>query len=241
VSWRLIHPDPPDGGELPATEFVHPLPLGALCLLAVNDHLLKGSGWLPPVVTGKLSDLAGLFFFPLLLTACADVLLYGINVLLREHRLDASLRTGKLLAAGLFTAALFTSIKLSADLAQAYLALIARVDVLRLLPSARIVQDPTDLLALPMIALAVLWGRTRLAEIPPARLTHLIHRVARGAPLEATLRAGLDDCRRAARRPAVALDALVHGLAPFVEARVAGKVAAAQRERAVRALAGWRT
>jgi hypothetical protein len=47
----------------------HPVPLLAVLLLAVNDHLLKGSGVLPGTVTGKLSDFAGLFFFPLLLAA----------------------------------------------------------------------------------------------------------------------------------------------------------------------------
>jgi hypothetical protein len=36
----------------------------------VNDHVLKGSGLLPAAVTGKLSDVAGLFFFPVL---CASL------------------------------------------------------------------------------------------------------------------------------------------------------------------------
>jgi hypothetical protein len=43
----------------------HPLPLATVLLLAVNDHLLKAR-W-PGLLTGKLSDFAGLFFFPLLL------------------------------------------------------------------------------------------------------------------------------------------------------------------------------
>ncbi|MBL9036956.1 MAG: hypothetical protein JNG84_00445, partial [Archangium sp.] len=47
--------------------FVAPLPLFAVALLAINDHLLKGSGLVPALVTGKLSDFAGLFFFPLFL------------------------------------------------------------------------------------------------------------------------------------------------------------------------------
>jgi hypothetical protein len=43
-----------------------PLPLAAVALLLLNDHWLKGSGLLPGAVTGKLSDVAGLFFFPVL-------------------------------------------------------------------------------------------------------------------------------------------------------------------------------
>lgn len=46
-----------------------PAPCAALLLLVVNDHLLKGASLLPAPLTGKLSDLAGLFFFPILLRA----------------------------------------------------------------------------------------------------------------------------------------------------------------------------
>ena len=64
------------GGGLPVEEFVHPWPLLAMLMLGINDHLLKGSGWLPGWVTGKLSDFAGLFWFPLFVTALLDTLLY---------------------------------------------------------------------------------------------------------------------------------------------------------------------
>jgi hypothetical protein len=45
--------------------FVHPLPLMAVGMMAVNDHILKSA--YPSLLTGKLSDFLGLFFFPLLL------------------------------------------------------------------------------------------------------------------------------------------------------------------------------
>ena len=38
-----------------AGHLCHPLPLAAVLVLAVNDHVLKGSGLLPDMVTGKLS------------------------------------------------------------------------------------------------------------------------------------------------------------------------------------------
>lgn len=62
-----------DGTELLrrgwAAPLVHPLPLAAVLLLAINDHWLKGAELLPQALTGKLSDFAGLFYFPLLLVA----------------------------------------------------------------------------------------------------------------------------------------------------------------------------
>lgn len=45
----------------------HPLSLLAVGLLLLNDHLLKHIA--PSVLTGKLSDFAGLFFFPFLAAA----------------------------------------------------------------------------------------------------------------------------------------------------------------------------
>lgn len=47
----------------------HPVFWGALVVLALNDHVLKGAGILPGVVTGKLSDFAGLIVAPVLLAA----------------------------------------------------------------------------------------------------------------------------------------------------------------------------
>lgn len=44
---------------------VHPASLLALALLALNDHWFKGLG--PGWLTGKLSDFAGLFYFPFLI------------------------------------------------------------------------------------------------------------------------------------------------------------------------------
>jgi len=52
-------------------DLAHPLPLLAVVVLCLNDHFLKGSGLLPGWLTGKLSDFAGLFFFPILLCSAA--------------------------------------------------------------------------------------------------------------------------------------------------------------------------
>ncbi|MFN7142762.1 MAG: hypothetical protein ACK4YP_03230, partial [Myxococcota bacterium] len=55
-----------------AAGLVHPVPLVAMVVLAVNDHWGKAA--FPNLVTGKLSDVAGLAFFPLLLQAGWEVL-----------------------------------------------------------------------------------------------------------------------------------------------------------------------
>ncbi|HEX8024688.1 MAG TPA: hypothetical protein VF484_00640, partial [Candidatus Limnocylindrales bacterium] len=54
-----------DASAVPGEALVHPVSLAAIALLVVNDHVLKAMA--PGVVTGKLSDFAGLAFFPLLL------------------------------------------------------------------------------------------------------------------------------------------------------------------------------
>lgn len=55
------------GGSGPT--LTHPLFWAALALLVVNDHVLKQARVLPGVVTGKLSDFAGMLVAPVLLVA----------------------------------------------------------------------------------------------------------------------------------------------------------------------------
>ena len=115
----------------PLRALAHPLWIAALALLVLNDHVLKGAEVLPWAVTGKLSDVAGLLVAPALLAA-----LLG----LRSRR--------ALLAAHLLTGGVFAAINLSAAAAGAFEGVMA----LTPFPWAILV-DPTDLLALPALAL----------------------------------------------------------------------------------------
>ncbi|RMG11865.1 MAG: hypothetical protein D6729_17430 [Deltaproteobacteria bacterium] len=145
---------------LPIDEFFAPLPLLAVGVLALNDHVLKGSGLLPGWVTGKLSDLAGLFFFPLFLSALVGLV----------TRRPATRR--RLVLACLFTGLGFALLQLSAPVAAAYL-WVHRA-LFPFLGPLDVTQDATDLVALSMLPLAYLYGRRRLqrrqrrAEAPSA-------------------------------------------------------------------------
>ena len=120
----------------------HPLPLAAVLLMTVNDHVLKGSGVVPSALAGKLSDLAGLFFFPLVLAA-------GFALLLRVAGLRASERAvGR--AALLATGLVFAGLKLSPGF---------NLAVERLWAPNTL--DRSDLLALPMLGLSWAWMRRR--------------------------------------------------------------------------------
>jgi len=58
-------------GHRPADGLLHPVAIGALIVLIVNDQLLKAL-W-PSALTGKLSDVAGLIVAPLALQATWEV------------------------------------------------------------------------------------------------------------------------------------------------------------------------
>lgn len=121
------------------TPFRRPAPilswhwLFALCLLVVNDHLLKGSGHLPGWLTGKLSDFAGLYVAPLVVATLCGVrrrfpwwlchLLVGVG---------------------------FSAIQLSEPFAR-----IVETATQLLGIQCRIWSDPTDLIALPVLLLSV--------------------------------------------------------------------------------------
>ncbi len=141
---------------------LHPVSLAAVALLVVNDHVLKAA-W-PGALTGKLSDVAGLAFFPLLLAAVAQ-----------QARPGLRLRPTVAVCA-LLTALVFAAIKvwpLAGDTYRvglgalqwpfrALASLQAGHDVPRL-ARVGLTPDATDLLALPAVLIAV-WLAARYSS-----------------------------------------------------------------------------
>ncbi len=135
---------------------LQPAVLGALVLLLVNDHVLKdaAAGTAFDVVTGKLSDFAGLAFFPVLLLSLVELV---------TRKVPASKRV--VVVSIVLTAVVFTLTKTWSPAADAYRLAIAvlQYPVHGRLIEVRHVVDPTDLVALPAVALALLVHRRRKA------------------------------------------------------------------------------
>jgi hypothetical protein len=123
------------------SSLAHPAALAAIALVLLNDHVFKR--YFPSDLTGKLSDFAGLLFFPLLLSAFIGLF---------EHRPRRAACWGFAL-----TALVFAAIKLlpsAAGWASAVLGWLLGGNV-------RITPDPTDLAALIMLLPA--WHLWRIA------------------------------------------------------------------------------
>lgn len=152
----------------PGDGLLHPLAWGSLVVLLVNDHVLKRA--YPSWLTGKLSDVAGLVFFPLLLEAVVEL---GSA---RAKRLRSAV---PLAVAVVATGIVFTLAKTSplvngwVKAADAVLRYPLRLAVETLhgkpfprLGHPRMVLDATDLFALPalLVSLRIGLGRHRRAR-----------------------------------------------------------------------------
>jgi len=182
VSW-LAGTDTSRRGGLPANELLAPLPVLALAALVANDWLLKPSG-APEWITGKLSDLAGVFVFPLIVTAACDLALYAATRL--GARVDFTLRRAKLAAAILATGVAFAATKLSPTVAD----IVARVTA-ALFGRGEVMADPYDLIALPLLAVTWWHGRRTIARGPYGRL-ELARRRGLAAPFADAVACGAD-------------------------------------------------
>lgn len=132
--------------------FTRALPVAAMVLVALNDHVLKGAGLLPGWLTGKLSDFAGLYFAPLLVAE--------LWTLVRPTS-EARALVRRVAWAALGFGVLFTAIKTSHPADRLYEAVLT---ALLWRPAGNTV-DPTDLVALVMLAVA-LWDARRLVHAP---------------------------------------------------------------------------
>ena len=132
----------------------------------VNDWVLKprfhDASALGELVTGKLSDLAGLVFAPVVLTAAIGLVLAvaarlgaKVNPYLTQRRLVLSIAA---------TGLVFAAVKLSPDAAEGLAHALSHLG-----RRASIYLDRTDLLCLPALAVAYWIGRDELAWLTTNR------------------------------------------------------------------------
>lgn len=114
--------------------FIHPLPLIAVVLTAVNDHYLKYQ--YPGVITGKLSDFMGLFYFPLFLCA---VLVLTVQIVKKDLVFNRKL----LVTSIIFTDVIFCLMKLNSEFKNLFVNWFSNQFF-----TIAVVSDPTDLVAL---------------------------------------------------------------------------------------------
>jgi hypothetical protein len=151
---------------MPGDGLLHPVAIAAVALLILNDHVLKSVA--PGAVTGKLSDVAGLVFFPLALVSAWEL------VTVVQHRWSGPTAVALAVAAGV-TSVVFVACKVTTVgnalvaaalgwlqwIALSFVSTTGLVSTPVLRP-VRIVADPTDLLALIGIALGVAVGLRRV-------------------------------------------------------------------------------
>jgi hypothetical protein len=163
-----MKPAPTKPGRLgPVGGLLHPVPILGILLLLLNDHVLKEA--FPGLVTGKLSDFAGLAFFPLLLQAGWE---YVASKLGRYTGPDRRLLIGCAAATGLY----FSGVQLLEPVTDSYRWALGALQwpflslggLLAGRPPAgvhpvQVWPDPWDLVALPALGLAVWagWDRDR--------------------------------------------------------------------------------
>jgi len=143
-------------GVLPIGEALHPVTLTAMVVLVVNDWVLKPRLG-PSLVTGKLSDVAGLAAAPVVLTALIGLVLLVARKL--GAGVDPWLTHRRLVLAIAATGTVFTAIKLSPRAAGWF------TDALGWIRPATVHLDRTDLACLPMLAVAYWIGRDELRRL----------------------------------------------------------------------------
>ncbi|MDC0721173.1 hypothetical protein [Nannocystis bainbridge] len=144
---------------------LHPAALASVAVLLLNDHWAKRA--YPGFATGKLSDFAGLIFTPLLLDA-------WIELGLRQAGRYRGPSPRRLRALAVLTGLVFALAKTwpPANIAVAWAMGLVRLPLdaglalalgrgLPALGPVALVRDPSDLLALPSLGLALWVGRRR--------------------------------------------------------------------------------
>ena len=152
----------PDRDALPIGEALHPVTLAAVALLLLNDWVLKPR-FRGSFVTGKLSDIAGLVFAPVVLSAAIGMVLWLAKKL--GARVEPTLTHRRLILCCAATALGFAVVKLYPPVGDVVARMIGH--------GASFYPDWTDVLCTPCVLIAYWIGRDELRLLanptaPPA-------------------------------------------------------------------------
>lgn len=144
--------------RFPGWLLAHPIPVLAVGVVLVNDRVVKPR-W-PGVLSGKLSDVAGVFFLPLLIASVIEL----------ARKTMGRPRAVSLLGvavASAFVAIGFATVKLWTPASGAYGSLVGllRWPVTGSRHHVVVATDPSDLIALPFALLAWVYAATRSKRI----------------------------------------------------------------------------
>jgi hypothetical protein len=141
----------------PGDLLVRPVAVVALMTLIVNDHIIKHHS--PGLLSGKLSDIAGLVFLPLLIISVYEVAGAAVR---RPWRLGER----GVVAVAVFVAIGFAAAKLSTAVAATYGDMLGwlRWPLIGHWSPVAIFRDPTDVLCTPAAIVAWIESR-RLGEV----------------------------------------------------------------------------
>lgn len=170
---RELDPDLEDSGvsdEFPGSLALHPVALTSLVLLVINDHFLKEH--FGGAVTGKLSDAAGIVFFPILLVSLAELgqrLTFCRAWLVQEKGLAVCVvATGTVFALAKVWAPATGFYRVGTGVAEwPFYAVKSLIHGGGLpgLPAAHLVRDWTDLLVLPLLLVPLWIGLRRIRRV----------------------------------------------------------------------------
>ncbi len=143
--------------------FVSPLSLGALAVMVVNGAWLQRA--FPNFLTGKISDVAVLFFFPFFLMALLNTG-KALEALISGSKRIAEPSLQKLKRTIAFTALVFILLQISPTFVRYYLGVLGDMNVFPWMKSFRYTPDLTDLLTLPTLIFTYFYGRRRIKRFP---------------------------------------------------------------------------
>lgn len=142
----------------PGDLLLHPAALAAVVVLLANDHILKGQ--FGNAITGKLSDVAGVFLLPLVMLGCLEVAMW-----MSRHPGWVS-GPRRVLGAVLLTGVGFAAVKAIGPVGDAYGVTIGVLRGGR--DPIEVIRDLTDLLVLPVLAGSWLLASRRQMDGAPS-------------------------------------------------------------------------